>query len=125
MTKSQKNSINTYTRQLRMYRGCTALRKINKPDNPLRPIVDYKVSVGYNADLGRFQLRNRNQRTILTAIPELGSESFGVNLVESESESFGVNLVESESESGSLEWNRNHLEWSCNRNHIEWNRNHH
>ena len=40
------------------------------------------------ADLGRFELRNRNQRTILTPIPES----------ESESESFGVNLVESESE---------------------------
>ena len=27
MTKSQKISISTYTRQLRMYRGCSALRK--------------------------------------------------------------------------------------------------
>ena len=41
---------------------------------------------------GRFQFRNRNQRTILTPIPK--SESFGVDLVESESEaeSFGVEL---------------------------------
>ena len=48
--------------------------------------------------LERFQLRNQNQRTIPTPIPE--SESFGVNSVESES--FGVNLVESESDSESF-----------------------